>query len=864
MIHAVHLNTEYLVDPMGIDVVKPRLFWNVEGASKQTAYSITAQINDQVAWQSGKIFSSSMRADYAGPDLQSRQRVEWLITLWDENDEKGPQASAFFEMGLLQPGDWSAKWITADLEIHKRLRYPVDCFKKTFQASQAVKKARLYITACGLYEAMLNGQKLGDAELTPGYTDYRKRLQYQTYDVTRMIQAGENIFEVSLADGWFRGCIGALSYRNVFGARTRLLCQLEMEYMDGSKETVRSDDRFAWSNDGPIRYADLKNGEVVDANRQPGYTGKARLNHYSVIPSAANNVVMKQHERFSPSLLQSPSGGRILDFGQNIAGFIEFRVQGGKGQKITLKMGEALDNGEFTQENFQCRSKEYIAQKVEFTCSGGDDVYRTKFAIFGFRYALVEGLDTVNPQNFRAIAVYSDLEQTGDFTCSNELVNQLVKNTRWSMKGNFADVPTDCPTRERAPWTGEGQTFCNTANYLMNAAPFYRKWLRDIADRQAKDGKVHCIVPTVGNEGYLAAMDGCVGWSDASIFIPYRLYQMYGDEEFLRRCYPSMKAFAEFSIRRAAKTFITNWFKKNPYKKYTYDCYQHFGEWLEPEGVEPGNFIVNIILPRPEEATAYFHYQMRCMSETASALGLEDDGRRYAEYAEGAKKAYNYLFVKNGAIDTSRQAKLVRPLALGLLEGETKVHVENRLVQALVENHWKIGTGFLSTPLILPVLTAAGRLDAAFNVLENEACPGWMYAPKHGATTIWESWEGYDQEGRPKASHNHYAFGAVCEWLFGTVAGIQVAEENAFRIAPHYGGSLTHARASYKSVFGEVISQWQRKEGAFHLEVSIPCNCSAIVVMPDGETHQIDSGRYSFQIPDERTAEDIQQALEQT
>lgn len=848
MIQATHLKTEYLIDPIGIDITQPRLFWNVTGANKQTAYSITAQSEGRVIWQSGKIPSSRMRAEYAGPALQSRQRVEWSITLWDENDQPGPQSSAFFEMGLLHPSDWSAKWITADLRINKKLRYPVDCFKKTFRARQPVKRARFYITACGLYEAALNGEKIGDGELTSGYTDYRKRLQYQTFDVTSMVKVGENDLEIALADGWYRGCIGSLSARNVFGTRTRLLCQLELEYADGTKETLGSDDSFTWSNDGPIRYADLKNGEVVDANRKPGYTGKARLDRYPVVPTASNNVLIQQKERFIPALIVSPSGAQILDFGQNIAGFIEFRVKGTKGQKITLKMGEALDNGEFTQANFQAPPK-IIAQQVEFTCSGGEDFYRTKFAIFGFRYALVEGLDPVNPQDFCAIAVYSALEETGDFTCSNELINQLVRNTRWSMKSNFADVPTDCPTRERAGWTGDAQIFCNTAAYLMNTAPFFRKWLNDIADRQGKDGKVHSIVPTVGKEWTLSVMDGCVGWADASIFIPYRLYQMYGDEAFLRRCYPSMRVFAEFSIRRAAKTFITNWFRKNPYRKYTYDCYQHFGEWLEPEGVEPGSFIINISLPRPEEATAYFHYQMRCMSEIAHALGLEEDCKRYTEYADGAKKAYNYLFVKDGTIDTDRQAKLVRPLALGLLEGEVKTNVENRLEQALAKNDWKIGTGFLSTPFILPVLTAAGKLDAAFKVLENEECPGWLYGPKHGATTIWESWEGYDPEGHPKASHNHYAFGAVCEWLFDTVAGIRVAGENEFRIAPHFGGSLSYAGASYKSLFGEVTSHWERKDGMFFLNVTIPANCTAEIVMPGGKTYQVESGQHVFQEP---------------
>lgn len=849
MIRAINLKTEYLINPVGIDIAKPYLFWTVTGAKKQTAFSITAKVDGETVWQSGKVSSSRMRAEYAGRALQSRERVEWMVTLWDENDTQGEEASAFFEMGLLHSSDWSAKWISADIEINNKLHYPVDYFKKTFWTNKNIARARLYITACGLYEALLNGEKVGDAELTPGYTDYSKRVQYQTFDVTDMIKGGGNMLEISLADGWYRGCVGAMSYRNVFGSRTKLLCQLELEFADGTKESLVSDESFVWSNDGSIRYADLKNGEMVDARMKPGYAGKARVDSHPVIPSASNNVLVKQHERITPKLITSPSGAKILDFEQNLAGFVEFRLRGESGQKITLKLGEALDHSEFTQENFQCGSKEYIAQKVEFICSGGEDFYRMKFSISGFRYALVEGLETVNPDDFHAIAVYSAMEETGDFTCSNELVNQLVQNTLWSMKGNFADVPTDCPTRERAGWTGDAQIFCNTSNYLMNVAPFWRKWLNDLADRQEKDGKAHSIVPRVGNDGYIKMMDGGVGWGDASIFVPYRCYQMYGDVEFLRRCYPSMKAFAEFSIRRASKNFIASWFKKNPYRKYTYDTGQHFGEWLEPEGIEPGNRIANIILPRPEEATAYFHYQMALMAESASVLGSDSDQTRYAEYAEGAKKAYNYLFVKKQTIETSRQAKLIRPLALGLLDGEVKKNVENRLEKALAENDWKIGTGFLSTPFILPVLTGAGKLDIAFKVLENEECPGWLYEPKHGATTIWETWEGYRLDGRPKESHNHYAFGAVCEWLFNTMAGINVAGENEFLIAPHFGGSLAHASANYKSVFGEVKSNWELKDGKFLLDVTVPDNCRARVVMPGGETHQVASGQYLFEMP---------------
>jgi len=848
MIKAIHLKTEYLVNPIGIDLLAPRLFWNVEGAKKQTACQVTAQTNGKVIWDSGKVSSSTMRFQYAGPALKSRQRVDWTVTLWDEDGRPGEASGAFFEMGLLQPGDWSAQWITADIEIDRKQRYPVDHFQKTFMTGKPVQRARLYVTACGLYEAELNSAKVGAAELTPGLTDYRKRVQYQTFDVTNLLRQAENALELSLADGWFRGHVGALSTANVFGTRTKLLCQLEIEYTDGTLHTIASDDSFAWSNDGAIRYADMKNGEIVEAGRQPGYAGRARLDGHPVTPTAPNNVPVQQHERFSPRLIVSPAGGKMLDFGQNIAGFIEFRLKGRKGQKITLKMGEALDHGEFTQVNFAGKMKN-IDQKIEFTCSGGEDFYRTKYAIFGFRYALVEGLDVVSPTDFCAIAVYSSMEETGDFTCSNELIHKLVRNTRWSMKGNFADVPTDCPTRERAPWTGDAQIFCNTAGYLMNTAPFFRKWLGDLADRQAKDGKVQCIVPSVGDKvGGMQWMDGCVGWGDASIFIPYRCYQMYQDPEFLRYFYPMMKRFAEFSVRRAAQTFIGNWFRKNPYKKYTYDTGHHFGEWLEPVGVEPGSMIVNVILPRPEEATAYLHYQMAVMAEAAAILGEHADQKRYAEYAAGAQKAYNHLFVQNGTIDTDRQAKLVRPLALGLLEGEVKKNVEQRLEQALRENEWKIGTGFLSTPFILPVLEAAGKLEAAFKVLENVDCPGWLYEPKHDATTIWESWEGYEPDGRPKASHNHYAFGAVCEWLFDTVAGINVTGENEFRISPHYGGSLTHAEGCYQSIYGEVISRWELQDGGFTLEITIPPNCQAEVVMPDGETHRVESGRQIFKM----------------
>lgn len=849
MIKAIKLRTEHLLNPIGIDILKPRFSWNVEEAKKQTAYEIKAEyLNGKAAWESGKVNGNNMFAYYEGKELKSRDRLFWKVRLWDEEGNSGEWSEvSFFEIGLIKKTDWKAKWITANLTIDKKKRYPSDYFRKQFNVDKEVVSARLYITACGLYEASLNGRKIGVDLFAPGYTDYKRRIQYQVYDIKELIEEGRNDFDVVLGDGWYRGCCGALSFRNVFGTETKLLSQIEITYADKSTEKIISDESFSWSNDGQLRYSDLKNGEIVDAAMMPSYSSKARLTQYNIAPTASNNVTVREHEHFCPKLHITPSGKTILDFGQNMSGYIAFSVIGVSGHKITISMGECLDNGEFTQKNFQCNSKEPIAQKIEFNCSGKKDYYKTKFSFFGFRYVLVENWPgEINLNDFTAIATYSAMEGTGDFNCSNKLVNQLVSNTRWSMKSNFVDVPTDCPTREMAGWTGDAQIFCKTASYFMNTAPFFNKWMKDLVDRQEESGKVHCIVPTVGNEGYIKTMDGSVGWADAAVYVPYYCWKTFGDDEFIWRHYPSMSSYAHFMIKRAKKNFATNILKKNPYKKYTYDCYQHFGEWLEPKGVEPGNFIVNIILPKPEEATAYLCLTMKYMAEVAKALGKTEDEKLFSEYMEGAKKAYNYLFVKNNTIDTSRQAKLVRPLYIDILEGQIKKNVEDRLEKALKDNEYKIGTGFLSTPYILPALTKAGKLELAFKVLENEQCPGWLYQTKNDATTIWESWEGYDKDGHPVASHNHYSPGAVCEWLFTTVGGVNVADDNHFIISPHFGGTLTFANTYYDSIYGKVESNWILNNGRFELDITIPCNTTATVLLPNGEQYYVESGKHSY------------------
>ncbi|HHV10778.1 MAG TPA: family 78 glycoside hydrolase catalytic domain [Clostridiales bacterium] len=860
---AIRLQTEYLTEPLGIDIREPRFYWNCEGGLKQTAYQILAMRSGAIIWDSNKIVSDRMtHIKYKGELLGSRDIINWKVKLWDENDVEGEWSESFFEMGLLQKEDWKAEWITGNYKPKKDHRYPVDCFSKSFTAKENIRRARLYITACGLYEAKLNGKRIGSFSFAPGCTDYRFRIQYQAYDVTSMLQY-QNRFEIQLADGWYRGSIGCFGLTGVFGKETKLLSQLEIVYEDGSVKTVCSDGSFAWSNDGPIRFADLKDGEIYEADRTPSYNKKARVTTEKLVPTASNNVEIREKERFRANLIVSPSGKKILDFGQNIAGIIEFTVKGQKGQEIKLRLGEILDeNGELTQKNFQHvkPAKNYTnakfmllmmgkdknpligetvltpKQEVEFFCSGDDDHYKTSFAVFGFRYAEIETDVEFDASQFYAIAVYSDLEQIGTFTCSNDKINRVVENTIWSMKGNYLDVPTDCPTRERMGWTGDAQVFFRTGTYFMNTAPFFRKWLIDLSDNQYKNGKISAVAPYQGGDMLYNGTGGSVGFLDAAILIPYRYWKIYGDEAILQDCYPMMKRCSEYLIRQTGHKNKKD-AEMNPFHQYTYEKGTHLGEWLEPKDFQANKVDVKSL--HTEECTAYLHYTMSALAEIAHCLGKPEDEELFQEYAEGAKKAYNWLFLKDGTIDTDRQAKLVRPLALGLLDGEIKRRVQERLTQAVKSYRYRVGTGFLSTSFLLTMLSDAGHSDIAYKMLENEETPGWLAQVNAGATTIWENWDG-------EASRNHYAPGSFCEWLFHTAAGIRVIAENQFEIRPVPGGTLNYVAAEHKSIYGLVKVSWQKGTEGYEFACEIPCNTRARVILPDGRIHEIGCGKYNF------------------
>lgn len=847
---AIRLRTEYLKNPIGIDIAAPRLFWNCEGGKKQTAYEITAvDASGKKLWESKKVLSDAMHCQWGAKPAAAKTRVFWKIRLWDENDVCGDWSEAFFETGIDQ---WKAGWITGSYRVNPAIRYPVDCFCKKFKTEDIV-RARLYITACGVYEARINGQRCGDFMMAPGVTDYRKRIQYQTIDVTDLLKNGENQLTVQLADGWYRGSTGAWGLKNQYGIQTKLLSQLEITHTDGSVQTVVSDESWDWSNDGSIRFADNKDGEIVDARMQPSYAKKARVTGCKVIPTASNNVPVTEKERLKPEKIVTPAGRMVLDFGQNIAGYLAFRVHAKAGQKIRLLFGEMLDeNGEFTQANIQLTmgKKTTPLQKVEYTCKEGLNEYQTTFAVFGFQYVLAEADFEIEPADFTAVAVYSDLEQVGFFCCSHPLINRVVEATVWSARGNHLDVPTDCPTRERHAWTGDAQIFFETAGYLFDFAAFSRKYLKDVFDWQKKNGKLPHIVPDGGADFYMRPMNGSVGWADIGVFYPYRFAQIYQDESLMKTYYPAMVKYARFMIRRCGKKMP--FFGKNirlsaKNRKYLVNTGQSYGEWSEPVDVCAFQW-TDFCEPHPEVSTAYTAYVMGIMAEAAKKYGSKEEAALFSEYHEGCRRAYQELVSGDTyTLDTDRQAQLVRPLYFKLLNEEQTVFAKKRLIKALENYDWRLGTGFLSTPLILDVL-ADIDINAAYRLLENEQIPGWLSMPKLGATTIWESWEGpYNTQGAGAGSLNHYSKGAVCAWLFRTVCGIRPEGENRFVIAPRPGGSLTHAAACYTGICGRVESKWEKTDNGTVFTITVPANCQAVVCLPDGREFVQEAGTKIYQ-----------------
>ncbi|MBN2047541.1 MAG: family 78 glycoside hydrolase catalytic domain [Anaerolineaceae bacterium] len=875
---AIHLRCNYLENPFGTSLSVPRLSWMMASdavGAKQTAYQIQVSADEQFAdlvWDSDWVTSDeSIQIPYDGSNQQSQTRYFWRVRIQNEkHDVSGWSETAWWETGL-SIADWKATWIEPEKDVDPKAFKPAPYLRKDFSMKAEIASARLYITAHGCYEAYLNGKRVGDQVFMPGNTVVRDRLQYQAYDVLDLLQAGENCMGVVLGDGWYRGQINANSSRNAHGEKLGLLSQLVITYADGTQDWIVSDGTWK-TYTGPIVKSDMKDGEIYDARlemdgwNQVGFndTGWVSVNTadhgYRNLVASEGAPIRKMEHFVVNNVITTPKGEIVLDFGQNLAGYAIMKVEGKAGTTVSLQYSEALDeHGNFSLDYLMpgggSKFIPSLLQQDEYTLRGnGVEIYEPHFTVHGFQYVKVEGYPgEIDPDHFEVVAIYSDMGENGQFDSSNPKLNQLHENVLWSQKGNFLDIPTDCPTRERAGWTGDAQIFVHAGSLLMDDAAFFAKWIKDVGVDQYPSGKIRNFVPAVPVEksGVMKRIEGSAGWGDAIVIIPWVLYQMYGDKTILEEEYASMKRWVDYMQSRAAKTnwlrklnpkhwFDTNWRKRQP---FIWDIDYHWGEWLEVgDGIDGGgmigSFAKRILLSDPIVASAYYAYSTRLLSMIAAELGNLADAKEYGELAEKIRDAYVEQFINEDGTFTDyadRQAPYVRALAFGLYNEAVYPKLVKQLAQRLEERGNHLGTGFLSTPFLCDVLTDHGMADRAYSVLLQEDDPSWLYAINKGATTIWEDWTGINEEGVPSASLNHYSKGAVVSWFYEYMCGIQMDPQapayRHFFLKPIPGGGLTHARASYRSMYGTIESGWEVTEAGMKYSFTVPANTSATVVL---------------------------------
>ncbi|HEY4327467.1 MAG TPA: glycoside hydrolase family 78 protein [Mucilaginibacter sp.] len=837
-----HLLTENQTDPISIDALSPRFSWQLIAGNKrdvmQTAYEIKVKKNKDLVWSTGKITSDqSIYVSYKGEKLQAGQKYYWQVRVWD-NSGKASEWSApvSWKMGLLTQSDWKAKWITPGF-VEDSVTRPSPLFRKEFSLSKKIQSATAYITAHGLYEAQINGKRVGDAFLTPGWTSYNKRLQYQAYDVTALLQQGANAVGAELGNGWYRGYIGYQPTPNLYGKDIALLFQLEVTYTDGTTDTIISDENWK-SSTGPVRSAEIYYGATIDDRMQQkgwstpkfddkSWSGVTTKDFSKDILVATFNEPVRKHETFKPiKIFTTPKGEKVIDFGQNLVGWVQMKVSGKAGDKVTLSHAEVIDKaGNFYTENLRTAK----SQDTYILSGGGEETFEPQFTWQGFRYIKVEDYPgELKPENFTAIALYSDMRPTGSFSCSNTLINQLQHNIQWGQKGNFLDVPTDCPQRdERLGWTGDAQVFSRTASFNMNVNNFFSKWLKDVAADQYPSGSVPFVIPNVLGKASTGS-GGATGWADVSTIIPWNMYLAYGDKKILRDQYSSMKAWVSYMEHQSVNNLWNTGF--------------HFGDWLfySLNNDTDGS---SAITSKYLIAQCFYAYSTQLLINTANVLGKTEDVTYYTALLQKIKDAYLKEYVTpNGLISSDTQTAYVLALQFDMLPENLRQQAATRLVNNITRYGNHLTTGFLGTPYLCHVLSRFGYANVAYRLLLQDTYPSWLYPVKMGATTIWERWDGIRPDGTFEAasmnSYNHYAYGAIGDWMYRVIAGIDTKTEapgyKEIVIKPTIGGNLENAGADYDTNYGKISSHWKLNNGNLSLDVEIPANTKATIYIPAG------------------------------
>ncbi|MFY0606442.1 MAG: glycoside hydrolase family 78 protein [Cyclobacteriaceae bacterium] len=843
------LTTEYLVDPIGIDVSKPRLSWKLNTSDynvMQSAYEIkvarkSADLASQgdLIWTTGKVASDqSVNVVYEGERLNSGERAYWQVRVWDQKGKVSSWSQpAFWEVGLLNTSDWKANWITME-EEKSATSLPSQFYRNDFKAEKPIKSARVYVSSLGLYQLYINGQKVGKDLFTPGFTSYKKRIQYQTYDVTDMLQS-ENVIGAIVGDGWYRGYLGWDGGRSYYGDQLGLIAQLILEYEDGSSQVVVTNEQWKTSY-GPIDESDIYNGEKYDARKamdgwaQAGFDDRgwqpvSSLDHPKDILVASNGLPVRAIEEITPiKKIITPKREIVFDLGQNIVGWARLKVSGKAGDEVIMQFAEVLDkDGNFFTKNLRAAEATDI-----YTLNGdGEEVFEPHFTFHGFRFIKIEGYPgTPDIGDVTGVVIHSDMKPTGNFVCSDPLINQLQSNIQWGQRDNFLDIPTDCPQRdERVGWTGDAQVFSTTAAFNFDVAAFYTKWLKDLALDQQPNGEVPNVIPDMWNN----KLGGTTAWGDAAVIVPWTVYRAYGDKRILEEQYASMKGWVDYMKNKSGEDYL--WNQKNKH---------HWGDWLAFHSDSPayaGSVTVNDLI-----ATAYFKYSASLLSKAANILGKNDEAQVYEELAEKVKKAFIQEFITpNGRLVSHTQTAYALALSFDLIPEELRAKAAQHFADD-VKKFKHLTTGFVGTPLLCTTLSSIGRDDLAFMLLNRKEFPGWLYPVTQGATTIWERWDTQKPDGTiidGMNSFNHYAYGAIGEWLYTHVAGLKIDEDNpGYKrsiLSPHPGGGLTSAKAEIESIYGTVISDWKLENGTMNYQVTVPPNTTALVTLPKADAADV-------------------------
>lgn len=845
------LKCNHTINPKGITDTKPQLSWKLlsdENDQAQTAYEILIasdlkKLSPSKAdlWNTGKVESSqSIGISYEGKELNSRQSCWWKVRVWDKNGKKSSWSEpARFEIGLLHKDDWKAEWMKTDIKFES-YSYPSPLFRKEFNLNKDIKSARLYVTSLGLYEFYLNGQRVGDQYFTPGWTSFSNRILVQTYDVTKMLHKNGNAAGIMLGNGWYR----AFWPNNREAAKINdleILAQLEVVFTDGSTQTLITDANWQ-SSVGPVQRSEIYYGEVYDARLEQdgwnsygfdasGWDGSLLSTGYNGILEAPDAPPVRITNELTPiEIIYTPEGDTVLDMGQNMVGRCRLKLNCPEGTTITLKHAEVLDK----EGNFYTTNLRRADQEIIYTCRGGkEEIYEPYFTFQGFRYVKISGYPgEVTPDIITGIVLHSDIPVAGSFSCNNEMINQLQHNIIWGQKGNFLDVPTDCPQRdERLGWTGDAQAFAPTAVFLKDCAGFYTEWLKDLAHDQHADGAIPWVIPNVLGRG------AAHGWADAGVIVPWVVYRYYGDEKILEQQYESMKAWVDYLENEAGETYL-----------WQPTVERQFGDWLAfatTRSDYPGATTDKDLL-----ATAYFYHSTNLLQKSAQVLGIKEDAEKYQQLMTKVKQAFNEEFVTpNGRLSSNTQTAYVVSLSFGLLPEELEETAAKRLADD-VNKFGHITTGFLGTPDICHVLTKYGYLEEAYMLLYRKDYPSWLYPVSKGATTIWERWDGIKPDGSFQNpgmnSFNHYAYGAIGDWMYRKVAGIDLHPEipgfKEFVIKPHPLMEMNDVKAEYESPYGNIRSEWRIENNKFKLQVTIPVNTKAKISIPATSSELLANG----------------------